>query len=699
MYYSGFPFPETTEIIVKALTFARSKIREYYEIQKKAIDKTHSNTIDRAMETELREIDALVTFLKKHVMLTWTVDPKEYERMNYVIRSALDIYIADLEETKRRTNLGVFERMITEAEEVRKIEAIRRAKTGLFGKYYSPLEGGPSGYSKNTDAVVEQEYSVFMAYDDGTGYDFAEHLKRELENRGTLSFVARKDIPPEIKHGEGWRKKIDSVIETCNTFILILSTDKLSLEVTRETKLAFDRNRRDPKFSIIIAHLLEMPRTNEQLLSAGIDSKDFQQLDFETKYDLARKVTPKLDERGMPKPRSQEAVEEQEVMEDSPAGALATAQIALYLVAYSWFITWVFGQDFASALGLFGVSSIVILIVAYGKSWTSERAVPFCKKAFPMFLFVSICCLSASFGLQYTLSLYPTVSGFAHQTYLTDAPTVSLYLLLATVAGGVLLDLPRLSRNEIRLPFSWVRGHRRYFFKGVAVALLVIVVCASLVPIDSNLVLFAPKVGLVETRYATDGAVHVYQIGLASLGAWSENREIVHVMKPLFPLVSESYYSFFTNSSKPPSILSATGLSVSSPTEDSPNKIVVKVTTDSTSTTDAQFSVQFYSEFDVKQLAYIDFGPSIFIRNFPNGTQQLQRQFVIINHSGYDLRLDRIILYEEGYAPTNQTMIFSPLEVFPHPDLSYDNSTRTLSLYGVVYQHGNLTVTVSYNSY
>jgi hypothetical protein len=146
---------------------------------------------------------------------------------------------------------------------------------------------------------MPSKFLVFIAYHDGTGFDIAEHLRTQLGTGGISGFVAKKDIPSEIKLGEKWREIIDNVIETCNTFILILTTDKLSTEVTRETKKAFERNKKDSKFSILICHLQSAPRTSEQLLNAGIDSREYQQIDFTTQYDLARKVT--LDNQGFPK--------------------------------------------------------------------------------------------------------------------------------------------------------------------------------------------------------------------------------------------------------------------------------------------------------------------------------------------------------------------------------------------------------------
>lgn len=159
---------------------------------------------------------------------------------------------------------------------------------------------------KNTKARSERKsraFLTFIAYDDSTGLDFAEHLKQALEKRNIASFVAKKDLLPYVRGGRRWREITDDVIETCNTFILILSTDMLTEEVAREVRLAIDRSRASPTFSIVVCHLRDMPRTEKQLMSAGIDLKEYQQCDFTTKEDLVRKVILLLDNRGIPKDR------------------------------------------------------------------------------------------------------------------------------------------------------------------------------------------------------------------------------------------------------------------------------------------------------------------------------------------------------------------------------------------------------------
>lgn len=151
------------------------------------------------------------------------------------------------------------------------------------------------------EKTAPTKFLVFIAYDDATGFDLADHLKSTLEKRGIPSFVAKRDIPLFVRSRQGWREKIDRAIGSCNTLFLILSTDRLSREVIREVKQAFDRSKADTEFSIFICRIQGVPRSDQQLLAAGIDSKDYQQIDFTSQYDLVRKVGPLLDEEGRPK--------------------------------------------------------------------------------------------------------------------------------------------------------------------------------------------------------------------------------------------------------------------------------------------------------------------------------------------------------------------------------------------------------------
>lgn len=141
--------------------------------------------------------------------------------------------------------------------------------------------------------------AVFACYETTTGLDLAKNLKQALEKRNTLAFVADQDLPKFIKQGIEWRTYVDRLIASVKTFIVILSIDLVSGEMLRELKLAFERNKREPNFAIIIAHSRNVSRTSNDILSStGIDTAKFNQIDFATQEELARIITSMLDESG-----------------------------------------------------------------------------------------------------------------------------------------------------------------------------------------------------------------------------------------------------------------------------------------------------------------------------------------------------------------------------------------------------------------
>jgi hypothetical protein len=143
-------------------------------------------------------------------------------------------------------------------------------------------------------------FPVFVAYEDDTGSDLAVHLKQALENRKIHTFVAKKDIPQTIQYpSDTWRNIINSVIDSCYIFIMILSGLHLTSEMIREVELAFERSKDDPRLHLIICRFEEIPRTSKDIMSAtGVDTSHYQQVDFSGKVELARNVNLLIDDRG-----------------------------------------------------------------------------------------------------------------------------------------------------------------------------------------------------------------------------------------------------------------------------------------------------------------------------------------------------------------------------------------------------------------
>jgi hypothetical protein len=164
----------------------------------------------------------------------------------------------------------------------------------------------PGRGSNKTNSPERQpgslSYKIFVCYEDTTGLDLADQLKRSLGKRSIAAFVAKRDIPETVKNLETWRNIIDDAIKTCSTFVIILSIGYLTSEMRREFQLAVERSKREPEFAFVICHLSGVTRSSDQLAAMQVNLGDLQQVDFESKEELARKVNRVVDDQGRAKP-------------------------------------------------------------------------------------------------------------------------------------------------------------------------------------------------------------------------------------------------------------------------------------------------------------------------------------------------------------------------------------------------------------
>jgi|LGVF01.1.fsa_nt_gb hypothetical protein len=128
---------------------------------------------------------------------------------------------------------------------------------------------------------------VFICYETTTGLDYAKHLKEALEKTDRSAFVAKEDI----KKGEEGQKVIDEAIGACKYFVVIVTL--LALDFSREVKR-----------EIVLADSL--PHLKRNIISCKEKSVDMselyklariselQQIDFESKEELARKVITEI---------------------------------------------------------------------------------------------------------------------------------------------------------------------------------------------------------------------------------------------------------------------------------------------------------------------------------------------------------------------------------------------------------------------
>lgn len=134
-------------------------------------------------------------------------------------------------------------------------------------------------------------YEVFIAYRRDTGLDFAKHLKSGLESEKIAAFLDVVDIPKEFKGKQTWVKTRNESIKRSKKFLLIVTNGiENSKELKKEMRIARDHNK---TFSVYRYHTLG-PRISIDLETEKMNLGDFQQISFESKEDLLRKVLTAL---------------------------------------------------------------------------------------------------------------------------------------------------------------------------------------------------------------------------------------------------------------------------------------------------------------------------------------------------------------------------------------------------------------------
>lgn len=134
-------------------------------------------------------------------------------------------------------------------------------------------------------------YELFIAYRRDTGLDFAKHLKNGLEREQMSAFLDVIDIPKEIKGKQTWIKTRNEAIKKSKRFLLIMTHGiETSRELKKEIQIARDNNK---PFLVYRHHILN-PQIVIVLEREKIEIGEFQQISFESKEDLLRKVLKAL---------------------------------------------------------------------------------------------------------------------------------------------------------------------------------------------------------------------------------------------------------------------------------------------------------------------------------------------------------------------------------------------------------------------
>lgn len=131
-------------------------------------------------------------------------------------------------------------------------------------------------------------FDAFICYKRLSAQDFAEILKKSLEEFGVQAFLDIKDIPTKFKGTDEWTKVRDSAVIESKTFIFIITAGfDLSPEIKKELSLA--RKYPDKQF-IYFRHKVLKPNLKIVLDDEELDFGKQNQVSFDTEYDLVRKA-------------------------------------------------------------------------------------------------------------------------------------------------------------------------------------------------------------------------------------------------------------------------------------------------------------------------------------------------------------------------------------------------------------------------
>jgi len=129
---------------------------------------------------------------------------------------------------------------------------------------------------------------VFICYKRLSAQDFAETLKKSLEESGVHAFLDTKDIPNKFRGTEEWTKARDKAVIESKTFVFIITAGfDLSPEIKKELSLA--RKYANKEF-VYFRHESLPPNLKIVLDTEELDLGKQNQVSFITTNDLVRKA-------------------------------------------------------------------------------------------------------------------------------------------------------------------------------------------------------------------------------------------------------------------------------------------------------------------------------------------------------------------------------------------------------------------------
>lgn len=190
-----------------------------------------------------------------------------------------------------KTNLQTKPRVV----QTQRTKTTNRLPVQKIGKLESKME------------ETNDDWDVFICYKRISGEDFAEALKKILEECHVHAFLDIKDIPSRFRGTEKWSDARDNAVVKCKVFVLIMTAGfDSSTEVKKELTLA--RSIPDKLFTYF-RHKDLPPSQKIVLKNEVVDLGTQQQHSFGTSNDLVRTAHKILVTEGIPTPASNNQVQ------------------------------------------------------------------------------------------------------------------------------------------------------------------------------------------------------------------------------------------------------------------------------------------------------------------------------------------------------------------------------------------------------
>lgn len=334
------------------------------------------------------------------------------------------------------------------------------------------------------------------------------------------------------------------------------------------------------------------------------------------------------------------AISERESLEDRSGSVL----IAYFMTAiggglFLFLILWISNTVSAFIFAMFGAALVgaIILYLKHLTRLTNTDMVALIRGKQPVVLFVFILFTAGIAILDLSLALYPLYSKVIFSTQLSVLSASSLVIVsFVALAEGIigLPNMPHYDSVHIRRGVrGYVRRFKSYGKTGVAIGLFVLAASSLVVPADIALVLWTPKVGLAEYRYVTGDTIYIVPLGQPRFEAYTINEELVHILRPAYPLVSSFTYSLVSNSTRSPTIVKEIGASCQLVTE-SGLLTSLRISFTEPQASDPVCDVRYYNGLVVSSvMSFEESTPDLAIRPFENGTAQWQHTIMIRNLS------------------------------------------------------------------